>query len=353
MMDPVGQRTTGSFATYTFKQAQSYFAANLSALIGPQLFTAITSSPVLQRTMKYIAGTGVHGYRTAEEVGRTANSMNAAGCLINTKLVTIEAMVHDVGKNPFYIGEQDTDFIPRAVFDKDKIDPKDLLNLNTVDHPYFSGSSFSEEDRYHPNRPTTVFHVALITLHASLGAAYLSMPWNRLKGLSDEEIKEVVLCTQSHHGTMATQARIDDVLRDQIKRSVYAGVLNYPGPLPSSKEAALVMIGDECDARLARLHHKALVEAKKAFLTGASDSVIFGILEKDPIKSKYVIREAVVRRVLDELEAEGQLAKSGLTARDKELILEHLSHWSFEVWNKLESDDQVFREWLATPVRSV
>ncbi len=204
--------------------------------------------PLQQFILQNAPGTYQHSLQVAIMAEQAADRIGA-----DTLLVRVGAVYHDAGKalNPsFYIENQ----IPGKLNPHDDLDP--VVSAQTI--------------------------IRHVTDSVHLGKKY------RLPSRIIDFMRE-------HHGTMLTRyqfARALEASRDDPEK-VDILLFRYPGPRPQSRETALLMLADGCQARA------------RADLPQNEEELIL-----------------LVRKVINYCEQEGQLDDTRLTLKDLTAITE-------------------------------
>jgi cyclic-di-AMP phosphodiesterase PgpH len=204
--------------------------------------------PLLQFIMRNAPGTYQHSLQVANLAEQAAEAIGA-----DALLVRVGALYHDAGKatNPsFFIENQ----IPGQVNPHDELDP-------------FSSAQ-------------------IIINHVSDGVKFARK--HRLPPRIHDFVRE-------HHGTLMTQYQYAKAIEaaDGDAAQVDIETFRYPGPSPQSRETALMMLADGCEAR-ARAE---LPRDEEALRT-------------------------VVKKVIDFCQHQGQLDNTALTLRDLNRVAE-------------------------------
>ena len=202
------------------------------------------SHPLLRRLQDEAAGTFQHSIMVGNMAERAADRIGA-----DSLLVRVGAYYHDIGKlvSPSFFVEND------------------------------SGENGSPHDKLDPLQSTRVIHQ-----HVTSGIDIA-----RREGLPAAVIQFI----PQHHGTRLAQffyrraAEADSDVDPQLFR--------YPGPKPQSREAALVMLADSCEATV----------------RASSD------------RSKDRLRE-IIDAVIQERLAEGQFDECDISMRDLRIVAE-------------------------------
>jgi putative nucleotidyltransferase with HDIG domain len=207
--------------------------------------------PLLQYLLRNSPGTYQHSLLVANLAEQVAEHIGA-----DPILTRVGALYHDAGKslNPFYFIENQ---IPGRKNPHDSLDPQTSSKI-IIKHV---NDGISLAKKYHlPNR-----------------------------------IQDFIL---EHHGTTITRYQYGNALEENKKKrtNVNPDEFRYPGPSPRSKETAILMLADGCEAK-ARAH---------------------------PPKSQEEIRNLVVN-VVDYFRSSGQFDNTNLTMSDFSKIIESLT----------------------------
>jgi len=202
--------------------------------------------PLLQFFLRNAPGTYQHSLQVANLAEQAAEAIGA-----DTLLTRVGALFHDVGKamDPMFFVENQ---------------PQDQLNTHEDLAPHESAEAIID----HVNEGITLAHK------------------HRLPRRIDDFILE-------HHGTMVTRYQYNQALKDaggdtsQVDKEQF----RYPGPPPRSRETALLMLADGCEAR-ARAERPEDEEAVRN----------------------------IVRSTIEVAQKQGQLDNTQLTLRDLSLI---------------------------------
>ena len=207
-----------------------------------------TNHPLLKKLMIEAPGTYNHSVLVGNLAEAAANEINANGLLVR-----VASYFHDIGKikRPYLFIE----------------------NQKSGDNPH---------DKLRPSLSTFV-----ITSHTKNGAELAR------KYKLPKEVVDIIL---QHHGTglvvgFYKKAQANAIAKGGKAEDVLAENFRYPGPVPQTKEAALVMLADSCQA---------------AVLSMTS-----------PTRGQI---EGKVREVIRGKFADGQLDQCDLTFRDLHLI---------------------------------
>lgn len=121
------------------------------------------------------------------------------------------------------------------------------------------------------------------------------------------------ICDQAaeHHGTIRTRLAIGKELLEQSTSEV----LHYRGPLPSTKESAVVMLADSCQAMFERKSSR----------------------ENWPENPERDFLRNFVEKVGIDLRQAGQFRSSGLSENDQKKVEGCLMWWLFRFYNNLDT----------------
>jgi len=204
------------------------------------------NQPLLQRLLREAPGTYQHTLQVANLSEQAAHAIGA-----NAELTHTAALYHDIGKmlNPAFFTENQGDIG----------NPHDILN-----DPYRSAGII----------------ISHVTEGDEIARQY------RLPSRIRDFIRE-------HHGTMAVYVfyRQAIILAGDDESAVDVKDFQYPGPKPRSRETAILMLADGCEA---------------------------SVRSRQP-KNKQEIEE-IIRQVVEDRRKAGQLDESGLTLNDLKAI---------------------------------
>ncbi len=202
--------------------------------------------PLLQRLLREAPGTYQHSLQVATLGEQAANAIGA-----NATLVHVAALYHDIGKilNPAFFTENQRDIG----------NPHDTLN-----DPYRSAD--------------------IIISHVTEGDRLASQ--QRLPRRLRDFIME-------HHGTSLVYVfyRQAVIRAGDNEAAVDTADFMYPGPKPQTRETAILMLADSCEATIRSIQPNSRQEIEDA-----------------------------VRRIIDNRQQDGQLDASGLTLKDLSTI---------------------------------
>ncbi|MBI5700342.1 HD domain-containing protein [Candidatus Saganbacteria bacterium] len=119
-------------------------------------------------------------------------------------------------------------------------------------------------------------------------ALLLLHPWNsaRILGQYQGFPPKVLEGVEQHHGRMRTYANIGAALLGTITEPD----LHYPGTLPTTKEAALVMIADNSEAYLAKLYRDNRIpnDPTRKFFRGVVHKVILDLMGTNQFSNSHL-----------------------------------------------------------------
>lgn len=238
----------GAVLTPATAIASMYIVTQLFNLPTPLKLLDISqpSKPLLQRLLREAPGSYQHSLQVANLAEHASSAIHA-----DAQLVYVSALYHDIGKmlNPLYFTENQQDIV----------NPHDTLN-----DPYRSAQ--------------------IIIGHIIEGDELAKQ--HRLPA----RIRDFIL---EHHGTTQVYVFYQRALNqsDGDVSAVDIADFTYPGPRPRSRETAVLMLADSCEAT---------VRAIKPH-------------------SKQEIME-VVEKIIEDKRNSGQLDDSGLTLSDLKII---------------------------------
>lgn len=240
----VGASIFNGLASASLTLLLQYLFAQLIGITTPFQLLEISrpDHPLLQALLRNAPGTYQHSLLVSNLAEQAAEETGA-----DPLLTRIGAIYHDVGKskNPsFFIENQ----IPGELNPHDDLDP--LLSANTIIQHVIDGIQLAKKYRLPP------------------------------------QIKDFI---QEHHGTLITRYQYVRALEgvDNRPELINKDLFRYPGPAPRSKETAILMLADMCEAR-------ARAEIPK---------------NEEELRS-------IVKKVIDLCQKEGQLDNTNLTLRD-------------------------------------
>ena len=203
------------------------------------------NNPLLQRLLREAPGTYQHSLQVANLSEQATNAIGG-----NAELVRVSALYHDIGKSlnaPFFVENQ-----------ADGSNPHDELN-----------DAYRSAD--------------IIISHVTEGDKLARQ--QRLPDRVRDFIRE-------HHGTTRVEYFYNKAMTDADSQDeVDPADFTYPGPIPQSRETAIMMLADSCEST---------VRARRP-------------------SSKQEIQE-IVQSIIDARTKAGQLDESGLTSNDIKTI---------------------------------
>lgn len=243
-----GASVLNGLASASIALLLQFLLSQILGMTAPMQLMDLTrpDQPLLQRLLNNAPGTYQHSLQVANLSEQAAERIDA-----DPLLTRVGALYHDIGKsrNPIFFIENQVEGYPN---------PHDTLDPATS--------------------------AAVIIRHVPDGLELAK------KYRLPSRIKDFIA---EHHGTMVTQYQYTNSVKeaDGDEEAVDIGQFTYPGPRPQSKETAIVMLADGCEAR---------VRAEKP---------------KESNELKKIIREVIDFRV-----ANDQLANTDLTLRELEVI---------------------------------
>jgi len=204
--------------------------------------------PLLQHLLRSAPGTYQHSLQVSNLAEQAAEAIGA-----DTLLTRVGALYHDTGKasNPLFFIENQ---VPGKLNPHDDLDP--LTSAATIIQHVSNGIMIGKKHRLPPR---------------------------------------ILDFIAEHHGTLITRYQYTRALEAAGGQAALPDpkMFRYPGPRPRTKETALVMLADGCEAR------------------ARAD------LPKDEIELS-----ALIKRVFDYCQGEGQLDDTRLTLRDLNIAAE-------------------------------
>lgn len=194
---------SGIFSTAVALILQYTFSGLIGITTPIQLMEILRpESPLLQHLLRTAPGTYQHSLMVSNLAEQAARDIGA-----DPLLTRAGAMYHDVGKsmNPSFFVENQA-----------------ANNLDT-----------------HENM-TPQETAAIIIQHVPDGVALIK------KYHLPESMADFV---RQHHGTNVTRFQLSQAIAEQGEENIHLGDFTYPGPRPQSKEAALIMLADTCEAK--------------------------------------------------------------------------------------------------------
>ncbi len=227
-----------------------FFLAQFLGLTTPMQLMELTrpDHPLLQLLLREAPGTYQHSLQVANLAEQASEQIGA-----NILLTRVGALYHDVGKinNPIFFIENQ---VAGILNPHDDLDP--LTSAQTI--------------------------IRHVTDGLELGRKY-HLP------------KQILAFISEHHGTMATRYQYVKAVQAAggDESLVDMDLFRYPGPRPQSRETAILLLADGCEAR---------IRAEKP---------------KDEDELRSLIKDTIDTRV-----AMGQLDDTGLTLRDLSRIVD-------------------------------
>jgi putative nucleotidyltransferase with HDIG domain len=249
MVTLFGVTFMNGFACASIALLVQYIAAQLLGLSNPLHLIEISrpDNQLLQYVLQNAPGTYQHSLQVSNLTEQGAKAIGA-----DPVLARVGALFHDCGKakNPqFFIENQ----LPGKLDSHDDMVPEEAASII----------------------------IAHVTDGVSLAEKYHLPP----------KVRDFI---REHHGTAATRYQYCRAIEKGKKsKPVDRSAFQYPGPKPHSKETALLMIADGCEARA------------RAELPKTDDEL-----------------RNIVNKVIDSCLQDGQLDESPLTLRDLRLISE-------------------------------
>lgn len=197
--------------------------------------------PLLKRLLFEAPGTYHHSILVSNLADAAATSINA-----NALLVRTAAFYHDVGK---------------------------------LDRPYYFQENILSKENPH-ERLTAVMSASIIKEHPKRGVAIMS---------EYKFPKELTNLVVEHHGTTLIRYFYHTAMNSTD--DVAVSDFTYEGPAPSSKESAILMLADSCEAAVRSIDEHSVAEISK-----------------------------MINRVVKQKLEEGQFLNTSLTFKDLELI---------------------------------
>lgn len=204
--------------------------------------------PLLQFILRQAPGTYQHSLQVANLAEQAAEHVGA-----DTLLTRVGAIYHDAGKalNPFFYIENQ---LPGSPNPHDNLDP--VTSANSIIRHVADGLELAR--RYRLPRPIRKF-------------------------------------IAEHHGTMRTNYQYVRAVKsvNGDENLVDQGQFTYPGPVPSSRESAILMLADGSEARMRAEHPK----------------------DEDELR-------LLIKNVVEDRLTSGQLDNTDLTLRDLDILIE-------------------------------
>jgi len=240
----VGSSFLNGMAAASLSLLLQYFLSQLLGLTTALQLLEVSrpDHPLLQFILRSAPGTYQHSLQVANLAEQAAEAIGADGLLVR-----VGAIFHDAGKamNPsFFIENQ----LPGRLNPHDDLDPR--VSSQTIISHVSDGVTLAKKHRLPP----------------------------RLQDFMRE-----------HHGTLITRYQYSHAVKAAGDRPELVNIedFRYPGPAPRSKETALLMLADGCEARA----------------------------RSELPKNEEEMR-LLIRKVFDFCQREGQLDNTSLTLRD-------------------------------------
>lgn len=209
------------------------------------------NNEVLRELSENCPGTFQHSLQVATLAGEAARKIGA-----NVQLVRAGALYHDIGKidNPAFFTENQSG-----------VNPHDVLN---------------------PSQSA-----AIVISHVTDGLKRAE------KAKLPQVIKDLIV---QHHGTSKTRYFYNKALRQSATGNVPTESYTYPGPNPMTREAAILMMADACEAGT-----KSLPSPDEESITEMVNKIIEsqvadGMFNDAPISFKDIkeVKECLIKRLL-------------------------------------------------------
>lgn len=209
------------------------------------------NNEVLRELSENCPGTFQHSLQVATLAGEAARKIGA-----NVQLVRAGALYHDIGKidNPAFFTENQSG-----------VNPHDVLK---------------------PEQSA-----AIVISHITDGLRRAE------KAKLPQVIKDLIA---QHHGTGKTRYFYNKALRQSATGNVPVEAYTYPGPNPTTREAAILMMADACEAAtksLERPDEKSITEMVEKIVAG---QVADGMFHDAPISYKEIteVKKSLIKRLL-------------------------------------------------------
>jgi len=203
----IGASILNGLASASIALLLQFFLAQLLGMTTPIQLMDLTrpDQPLLQRLLNSAPGTYQHSLQVANLAEQAAERIDA-----DPLLTRVGALYHDIGKsrNPIFFIENQVDGYPNP---HDTLDP--------------------------------VASASIIIRHVPDGLELARK--HRLPGRIKDFIAE-------HHGELVTQYQYLNAIKEAggNEDAVDKSLFTYPGPRPQSRETAIVMLADGCEARV-------------------------------------------------------------------------------------------------------
>lgn len=209
------------------------------------------NNEVLRELSENCPGTFQHSLQVATLAGEAARKIGA-----NVQLVRAGALYHDIGKidNPAFFTENQSG-----------VNPHDVL------------------------KPAQ--SAAIVISHVTDGLKRAE------KAKLPQVIKDLI---SQHHGTSKTRYFYNKALRQSATGNVQADAFTYPGPNPQTREAAILMMADACEAGT-----KSLASPDEESITDMVNKIVEsqvadGMFNDSPISYKDIkeVKQSLIKRLL-------------------------------------------------------
>lgn len=209
------------------------------------------NNPVLRELSENCPGTFQHSLQVATLAGEAARQVGA-----NVQLVRAGALFHDIGKieNPAFFTENQSG-----------VNPHDVLQ---------------------PEQSA-----AIVISHVTDGLRRAE------KANLPKVIKDMIA---QHHGTSKTRYFYSKALKQSATGNVPSEPYTYPGPNPQTREAAILMMADACEAAT-----KSLPVPNEENITALVNKIIDsqvadGLFNESPISFKEIneVRDCLIKRLM-------------------------------------------------------
>ncbi len=209
------------------------------------------NNDVLRELSENCPGTFQHSLQVATLAGEAARKIGA-----NVQLVRAGALYHDIGKidNPAFFTENQSG-----------VNPHDVLK------PEQSAS--------------------IVISHVTDGLRRAE------KAKLPQAIKDLIA---QHHGTSKTRYFYNKALRQSATGNVPADAYTYPGPNPTSREAAILMMADACEAATKSLERPDEPSITEMVEKIVESQVADGMFHNAPISYKDIteVKKCLIKRLL-------------------------------------------------------
>ncbi len=209
------------------------------------------NNQVLRELSENCPGTFQHSLQVATLAGEAARQIGA-----NVQLVRAGALYHDIGKidNPAFFTENQSG-----------VNPHDVLK---------------------PEQSA-----AIVISHVADGLRRAE------KAKLPQVIKDLIV---QHHGTSKTRYFYNKALRQSATGNVPAEPYTYPGPNPSTREAAILMMADACEAATKSMSNPDEQGITEMVEKIVDSQVADGMFNEAPISFKEIseVKKCLIKRLL-------------------------------------------------------